>query len=72
MKFPLPKCTGQDERILALLVLDAQDLAQVLCHDLVHLLANQLSYSQPSQVNNHTQAPVRLITLPLNIFYALT
>ena len=39
-----PDQSVQDERIIAILVLEAQNVAQVLLYDLVHLLAKQLAH----------------------------
>ena len=40
-----------DQRVLTLLVLDAQELAETPLHDLVQLLAHQLANQFPCQVN---------------------
>ena len=65
-----PDQSVQDERIIAILMLEAQNVAQVLLHNLVHLLAKQLSYYLPSQVYNCLQSSVRrisIVVLPLKI-----
>ena len=61
-----------DQRVLTLLVLDAQDLAEAPHHDLVQLLAHQLSNNFPCQVHTKLQRPVvGLFSLPLNNIFAL-
>ena len=66
-----PNQSVQDEGIIAILVLEAQNVAQVLLHNLVHLFAKQLSYYLPSQVNNRLQASVgriSIVVLPLKTY----
>ena len=40
-----------DQRVLTLLVLDAQELAEAPLHELINLLAHQLANQFPCQVN---------------------